>query len=466
MGRVEYVMFFRRVAFLGLTLIVALAPLPLGSNRDWSWAPLASLVGAFVFVQALSALHPGIKAFQSFRALCVPACLLAMIVGWGLTQAFGWTPVSWENPIRVASEPSLPVSSYHPVALEGEQVMTGLMRLLTYIGVFVLAADLTAEPRDARRIYGVAVWSAVGYTLYSMFAEVANRMTIATGISMPTPFAGVFSGPFINRNNYATYASMAALAALVLTIGAMRAGASSTWEEERIFDRWPRLLSALSSKGGLFFVAIAILVTGVLLSGSRGGWVSLAVGLIFAAALLTRNVRRWSVVAATLLGFIALVFLMPAGSTLLTRGASLIEHGEEGREYLFSLTTYAISLRPVVGWGMNSFSSLYSVFQPTALSDTFDKAHNTYLELAFDFGVPVAAALIVAVMWIVVRCLRGLSKRRRHRELTGLGVCVAITAGTHALFDFSLQIPGVAVVFAALLGAAWAQSWSRRRDVI
>jgi hypothetical protein len=35
--------------------------------------------------------------------------------------------------------------------------------------------------------------------------------------------------------------------------------------------------------------------------------------------------------------------------------------------------------------------------------------------------------------------------------------------GTHALVDFSLQIPATAVTFAALLGAAVAQSTSSRR---
>jgi O-antigen ligase len=118
----------------------------------------------------------------------------------------------------------------------------------------------------------------------------------------------------------------------------------------------------------------------------------------------------------------------------------------------------------MLGWGMNSFRSLYSVFQTTALSSPFDKAHTTYLELAFDLGVPVATALVLAVVWIAVRCLSGLSERRQERELTGLGVGASVTVGIHALFDFSLQIPGVTIVFAALLGAAWAQSWSSRRS--
>jgi O-antigen ligase len=120
-------------------------------------------------------------------------------------------------------------------------------------------------------------------------------------------------------------------------------------------------------------------------------------------------------------------------------------------------------LNPFTGWGANSFASLYSVFQPVELSEVSDKAHNTYLELAFDLGIPMAVALVGAVVWIVVRCLRGVAERRKMRELSALGFCASVAVGVHALFDFSLQIPGFVVVYAAVLGAAWAQSWSSRR---
>ena len=452
----------RRLLFVGLALTVALAPLPLGSNRDWSWSPLATFVGALVIAQMAVALQRDIRAYRSFRALAVPAGFVTIVVVWGMIQAFGWTPAAWENPIRVAGAPYLPLSTDHPVALEPEQALTGLMRLLTYVGVFVLAADLSAASRDARRLYGVVVWSAVGYTLYSMAAETVNRMPFATDITLPVPFDHSFSGPFINRNNYATYAAITALTALALAIRTIRMHGFDV-EQISMAERWRRRLGTLSSGGGLWLVAAAILIMGVLLSGSRAGWASLAIGLIVLLALQARGLSSWSVGAATLLGLAALMLLLPSGSTLLTRYAVLVDQGEQGRLYLFSLTTSAISHRPLLGWGMNSFQSLYSVFQPTFLSVTFDKAHNTYLELAFDLGVPVAAVLVAAVVWIAVRCLRGLSERRQDRELAGLGVSATITVGVHALFDFSLQIPGVAVVFAALLGAAWAQSWSSRR---
>jgi len=392
----------------------------------------------------------------------VPALLVVVVVAWAGIQISGWSPLSWENPVRAASAPLLPMAGSHMVAIESDEVVTGLIRLLTYVGVFILAAGLTTDSRDARRLYGAVVCSAVVYTLYSMIAEVANRMYVSTGIRLPVPFEYAFSGPFINRNNYATYVAVAALAAVTLATSSIRRQSYAV-DEESFSQRWRRRLAASSGGGGLWLVATTVLIMGVLLSGSRAGWASLAIGLVVMIALQTRGWNRWGAGVAIAVVLAAVVLLLPGGNNLLTRAALLVEQGEANREQLSAITVGAIALRPMLGWGMNSFRSHYSLFQPTTLGSLYDKAHNTYLELAFDLGVPVAAALVLAVAWIVVRCLRGLSERRQQRELTALGVGASTTVGIHSLFDFSLQIPGVTIVFAALLGAAWAQSWSSRR---
>jgi len=455
-------MLLQRLIFGGLALVVILAPLPLGSNRDWSWNPIAVVVGGLLVAQAFIALLKDANPYRAFRALRVPALLVVIVAVWAGVQMSGWTPLSWGNPIRAASEPFLPVAGSHIVAIDREEVVTGLIKLLTYVGAFILAAGLAADSRDARRLYAVVVCSAVVYTLYSMMAEVANRMSDTTGVRLPVPTENSFSGPFINRNNYATYASIAALTAITLATSSIRLGGYAS-DEESFGERWRRRLAASAGASGLWLVATIVLALGVLLSGSRAGWASFAIGLVVMIAVQARGWSRWSAGVATVLALATVALLAPGGGTLLTRAALLVEQGEASREYLFSLTASAVALRPMLGWGMNSFQSLYSLFQPTALSTPFDKAHNTYLELAFDLGMPVAVALVLAVVWIGVRCLSGLSERRRERELTALGVGTSISVGIHALFDFSLQIPGVTIVFAALLGAAWAQSWSSRR---
>ena len=144
------------------------------------------------------------------------------------------------------------------------------------------------------------------------------------------------------------------------------------------------------------------------------------------------------------------------------KAVHLVERGESGRSLLYEMTVTGIELRPFLGWGLNSFADLYTVFQPASLTLFFDKAHNTYLELALDLGIPAALAMVLAIAAVASRCIYGFARRSRDRELAMLGVAATILVGFHALADFSLQIPGMACTYSAILGLEWNQSWSSR----
>jgi O-antigen ligase len=325
----------------------------------------------------------------------------------------------------------------------------------------VLAASLPEHAGDARRILGAIIIAAIVGTIFSMVATAINRLTPYTGVVvwMPHP-EGWFSGTFINVNNYATNAGVAALAALVLAIPPPY----QSEYKETAAQRWRRRIAILSSRRGLWLAAGLLLVTGVLLSGSRAGWASLVLGLLTVAMAYGRGVGRIGVVLLVAIALAALAVTMPGGDKLVARTTELLGSGHNSRREVWQIALDGIALRPWLGWGLNSFADLYSVFQPVSVSTTYsDKAHNTYLELAFDLGIPAAALLAVAILWIIARCGWGFYNRARDRELAGLGVFVTVLVAFHALFDFSVQIPAMACTYFAVVGVAWNQSWSSRR---
>ncbi|GAG91652.1 unnamed protein product, partial [marine sediment metagenome] len=86
-----------RLLFIGLMLLVLLSPLPLGSNREWSWS-LCALIAAILAVlwsvvnvrkasQINSRLHPGILV------------LFAVACGWAIVQLVSWSPSAWQHPL-------------------------------------------------------------------------------------------------------------------------------------------------------------------------------------------------------------------------------------------------------------------------------------------------------------------------------------------------------------------------------
>src|SRR5665213_849286 len=153
----------RRLVLFGFAATIALAPLPLGSNRDWSWSPLAVVVGVLLLAWSVTMIFRpdvGGNASNSFKTLRPPLVLTGLVIMWGGLQMSGWTPASWASSISASTAFGLPTTS-HSVAFESEQSLTGMMRLLTYVGVFILAASLSSNVSDARRLLGNVVFSAV-----------------------------------------------------------------------------------------------------------------------------------------------------------------------------------------------------------------------------------------------------------------------------------------------------------------
>ena len=90
------------------------------------------------------------------------------------------------------------------------------------------------------------------------------------------------------------------------------------------------------------------------------------------------------------------------------------------------------------------------------------EAHNVYLELAVELGWPMTIVWLAGMLWLFGCCLVGAFRRKRERIFPIVAASACVLVGVHGLTDFSLQIPAIAMTFAALLGLGIAQSWSNR----
>ena len=137
---------------------------------------------------------------------------------------------------------------------------------------------------------------------------------------------------------------------------------------------------------------------------------------------------------------------------------------EGGRDKIFVMTLNAIPDAPWRGIGAGTFEQAIPAYRTEELEIGLqyyvNRAHNSYLENALEFGIPAAAAFNLGLLLIVAHCARGIRRRRRDALFPGIGVAATVLVGVHSMFDFSLQIPAVAACYALILGAAAAQSWS------
>lgn len=453
-----------RLIFAGLIAVVALAPLPLGSNRPLPAALLLAATGALLAAWAAVALFSRESLRMGpLRALALPALLYALVLAWVFFQAAPLPPVlggimqSWGDPLwREASAalgPDLPAHiSINPAA-----TLEGGFRLIAYSGLFWLAFQLTRDPARATHARNVIIAIGSAYSLYGLFALFGGEAWLLGTIGA-RPDQSLTSS-FVNRNSYATFAGLTLLAALSLFLERVRhlLALDGSWRRKTAL-----VIEHIVFQSRLLTAAIITITLALFLTTSRGG---IFASLFALGALLLLQMPRRGGQGRQPLGFALLIVV---GIAVVAGGGNFLDRLERQglsletdlRSTLFSTTIEAIKTAPLKGTGFGTYEQAiepYRANDPNIFA-LWEKAHNTYLENALELGLPAALALNIAIFLLALITYRGVRARRRHKSFPALGVAATLLVGLHALVDFSLQIPAVAVLYAFMMGLAVAQS--------
>lgn len=441
-------------AFFGLCALVSLAPLPLGSARPLAWDLMGLATAGLLILAALVGPGPG---SVSWRSLLGPLVLFLASLAWGAVQIARWTPEAWHNGLWAVVGEGLGTRSTGAVAIDRTAALAHLLRLLSYAGVFYLAVLLCRDAKRALAARKVAMLSGSAYALYGLIAYWAGNGTILWLAKWA--YVDDLTGPFVNRNSFATYLGLCLLAGLCHVMDNFeRLRPDGTWRSRLL------VFASYASARIWMFIVLFVLSTALMLTHSRGGLLAALAGLF---ALLLAISRAPSLARYRRVGIVALPLLLLVLGIVISGGATLeriatADLDNDSRIALYRLTTEAIADHPWLGTGLGSFASVFRLYQTEALPGYYDLAHNDYLQNLLELGIPAALALFAAVLWIVVLCLRGVRARRRDALHPCLGVGATALVALHSFFDFSLQIPAVTVMYMFILGTAVAQSRSTR----
>lgn len=179
-------------------------------------------------------------------------------------------------------------------------------------------------------------------------------------------------------------------------------------------------------------------------------------GLLLTAGRVARAAKF--LVAGLAAAVVVLIITVSGTATLERLGQTVLE--QEERAQVYRIVRAGIADRPWVGHGYGNFDFASRPYHDGSVISNYDKAHDDYLEAAFELGIPAAASLVAAIAYVGLCCLVGARRRRRDAVYPALGAAVTALVACHAVVDFSLQIPAVAAWFAMLLGLGYAQSWS------
>jgi len=454
----------REVLFSGFLALLVLLPVPFGSNRPWASDLFAVLAALLLMATAFHVYRkPSLwPEGAPLRRLGLGVFFMALVVLWAVLQTQSWMPADWHHPLWtnvVAPD----AARQGAIADDPDAMPESLARLLGYVAIFFVSFIFCRDATRAEKLVRALAVAAAVYAFYGLLMQSTGLKKILWFDKWA--YADSVTSTFVNKNSYATYAGLGLLCCLAVLW--LRFKNRPVVHTKPSAPKGDWLENFFRHYGLALFMSLLVLGA-LLLSGSRAGLASFFAGgvsLLFVLALH----RRWSWTrwAPVLLAGFALI----AGLSLFNETASLnqLDHKLITTDGQMRLAAYDVALRaiksnPLLGFGLGSFDSAFRLYRDSTVGELFQHAHNDYLELFIELGVPAGFLLLLAVALMVSCCAGGALKRKRRVIFPALALAATVLVGAHSFVDFSLQIPAVAATYAALLGMGVAQSWSSRGD--
>jgi len=441
-------------ARLGLLFMLFWAPLPIGSNRPLFWAVNAFLASAILALFLLGKAWRRPSRQDSPLTAWLVGGLLT-IVSWMLLQA-SWVPFdSLAHPIRSDLGSDLP-GSYGAISANPAASMTMVAQFAPPAMLAIVAAYLCASRTHAAVLLKMIILSTTALAAYGLSAQYLGfGQSILTDTDA---YPGSLTSTFVGRNSAATYLAIGLVSACAMLGESVNPAVGSGSRSASSLE--PFL--AVFSGSGIYLVAIAVILSALLNTGSRAGVAAGLAGALCVAIISVRPLTpgRWVRLAVLMFSVAMLAVVAMASSTFLFERFATADVAEEARFNVYRDTIRLIAERPFLGHGAGTFSDVYPLFQSASVPafSVWNRAHNTYLQLAAELGLPMTAALYAVAAVALYQTARGLAHRDEPAPLSVAAVGAFIVVGLHSLADFSLQIQAVGILFAVIAGAGYGES--------
>jgi O-antigen ligase len=431
------------VLAVALVVIVALAPLLLGSNRPVFWMGWTVLFAGLGVAYGFGVLWANGAARVTLVSFWPEATLMAVLLAF---QLFQLAPIGEWLPLPAAAGAT---GNAFATLDQGSTYLT-LLATAGLMLFFFLFAQVSSNRRRARRILLALFLVVAAYAILGLVSLTQWNDTLL-GFEKQY-YRGVATASFVNRNSYATFLASG------LAIGAPLLVSAVVGDQGGTIGR--RVLMPLLLLVGMGFIAAALFATGSRM-GTFAGVAGAVLGLLggaltFRGSVLGKLLVALAVVAA------AVTLVLVFGSGLIER--LVFQHGDPGRETLYAQTWAAITGRPLLGYGAGSFAATFPAFQSPPLDggSIWSHAHSTYLALWYEHGLLFGSLPLLAIALLLGRCLLALrdpSSTMLSLATLGVGFVFAV----HSLVDFSAEIYADALLLVAMLalGAVGARNGHR-----
>lgn len=449
--------------------VVVTALLPRGSVSLES-------ANAFTALMSLLAIAAATQARARQRTDVVFRVALAVFVAMALIIVLQSSHLPWTGLINPAWSEANAVSgrSGATISVVPADTTSALVSLAGPFITFLAGLLLCHSDERAETMFRRLTIAAGFVTAFSLAQHLAFPRYLL--LAEKQYYLGQFTAVFVNRNTAATFLGFATILLTGLLWKSTQEGAPA--------ELFARLIDGKAARGrrgtGQFVLLLGLAsaaLIGLSLTQSRAGIASSFIALLFLLAYLAATRRdpgryrfsapnrqagsRLAAIAVAIAGLMA-IGLTFSGQTMLRTELSGLD---DDRFCTATAIVDAVSDYPVAGMGFGTFEAGFPAYRRAECSmrGVWDRAHNFYLEGQLGLGVIFPIGLILAVGVLFRSFVTGLRERRKARIYPVMGIAILILALIHSAFDFSLQLPGLAMFLAAVLAPLVSISLGRPR---
>jgi O-antigen ligase len=350
----------------------------------------------------------------------------------------------------------------YPFSIDVAASLRGLAFASSMLLLYLGAASVAVHSGCRRRFRSFIAGLGLVLALLALF-QIAVGAKGIYGVFQPVESAAFF-GVFVNRNHFAAYMMLCAMAALAT----LHRSLQSYRRRLGLRSNRRRQIVALGTPEGirviLAAVPVPITIGALIATTSRGGILAFVGALLLASVAIRGHQQRLPAGIVAFL-FVALPLLW-FGFERLEDRFGRIRSEESGRTAIWRHSLESMSGTWLTGAGLNTFPEAVSRVLPLSLPQGgaawpaeiaeaipaelrighrtpeqldgwiwYREAHNDYVQLAVEMGAIGAAIGIWGLVMLATRM----------REPWLAAGVVGVLA--HSTVDFSLQIPAVAVLF-------------------
>ena len=443
---------------LGLSLCtIAWGALAFGAVYPWAYWPLAAgcvLCGALGLRATRAKLADGSDRAMTIALIGLAAAILVQLIPLPAGALAALSPRSAGllrelNPAFAAG-----LVRWHPTSVWPADTITGLA-LYASLALLLVGMTRVFSRTGARRFvealtgFGV-ILALIGiiqkplYTgsIYGLWELELGRL----------PF-----GPFVNRNHFAGWMVMALPLTLALLAGGIDRGMRGLkpgWRHKVLWFSSPE-----ASQLVLIAAAAIVMALSLMLTMSRSGITAFALSLVMMGWFVVRAIdsRRRRMAAGACLVLLMVVVVAWTGPEAIASRFSSGDWGEFNNRRGAWADAWSVARDfPVAGTGLNTYWAASLFYQRHDLSFFFAQAHNDYLQLAAEGGLLLAVPALACLV-LFVRDVRRQMRNGRGSSAWWLragAVTSLVAIACQESVEFSLQMPGNAVLFAIVAAIA------------